>query len=48
MSESQIEMLVERKIDQLDLAYLSGKLSDEEYQSKIEEIYEWADSHYSR
>lgn len=48
MSESQVELMVERKIDRLDQAFLNGTITSAEYDAKIEEIYEWAESQYTR
>lgn len=48
MSESQVEILVERKIDRLDQAFLNGKITSAEYDTMIEEIYEWAEKQYTR
>jgi hypothetical protein len=43
MSEEQIERSVERKFDSLDRRFMSGKLTQEEYDTEAERIRRWAD-----
>ena len=48
MTEHQIEMHVERRIDSLDRRYLRGELSDADYKRQIDEIDAWATREYSK
>jgi hypothetical protein len=42
-SEEQIERKVERAIDRLDAALMSGKLTQAEYDVRVKSVNEWAD-----
>ena len=43
MTEHQIEIQAERKMDRLDEQYLKGFLSEQEYKKAIKEINIWVD-----
>jgi hypothetical protein len=42
MTEDQIERIVERQMDKLDLQYTKGVLSEKEYNREILELDRWA------
>jgi len=48
MTEDQIERLVERYVDAIDLRYMAGKLSDAEYRDAMRAIEAWASRQYAR
>ena len=42
MTEDQIERIAERTIDRLDRQFLSGKLTQKQYDEGIAEVDKWA------
>jgi len=46
-SEDQIERWVERQMDKVDLRYMKGELSTEEYEKEMKRISYEADVYYS-
>lgn len=46
MSESEIELRVERMFDRLDAAFMSGAMSQEEYDIAVESINKMAEEMY--
>lgn len=49
MTEDQIERKVERYIDHLDRIFMSGRMTQEDYDKGILEIQEWAaNAHHER
>jgi len=46
MTEDQIERIVERAMDKLDLQYTKGMLTNEEYEVEIRELDNWANDQY--
>jgi hypothetical protein len=46
MTERDIEMLVERKIDHLDRLFLRGAISQKAYNSALKELSQWAEAKY--
>lgn len=47
MTETQIEIQAQRKMDRLDEQYLKGFLSEKEYKKAIKEIDLWVNTHLS-
>ena len=43
MTEDQIERIVSRRIDAIDKEYLTGGMTDTEYNTAIETVDLWAD-----
>lgn len=48
MSESEIELRVERMFDRLDAAFMSGAMSQEEYDISVESINRMAEEMYAQ
>lgn len=48
MSESEIELRVERMFDRLDAAFMSGAMSQEEYDIAVESINRMAEEMYAQ
>lgn len=48
MTEDQIERHVQHYFDRLDRKLMSGRLSQEQYDTEAEQIRLWADSEYRR
>ena len=46
MTEDQIERIVERQMDKLDLQLTKGMLTNEEYEAEIRELDNWANDAY--
>lgn len=46
MSESEIELRVERMFDRLDAAFMDGAMSQEEYDIAVESINKMAEEMY--
>lgn len=46
MSESEIELRIERMFDRLDAHFMSGAMSQDEYDSAVESINRMANSMY--
>lgn len=46
MTEDQIERIVERQMDKLDLQYTKGMLTNEEYEAEVRELDNWANDEY--
>ena len=46
MTEDHIERTVERRINELDRAFMNGALSQEEYDRRITKIDQWASQQY--
>ena len=46
MSESEIEIIVERAIDKLDARLMQSKISQSEYDSEVSIIDKWATQQY--
>lgn len=46
MTEDQIERIVERQMDKLDLQLTKGMLTNEEYEAEIQELDNWARDEY--
>lgn len=46
MTESEIELRVERMFDRLDAAFMSGAMSQEEYDIAVESINKMAEEMY--
>ena len=46
--ENLIEMRVEKMVDRLDARFMrdNAEMSQEEYDAKMREIYEWAEEQY--
>lgn len=42
MTEDQIERIVERQMDKLDLQYTKGMMTEQEYNQEVIELYQWA------
>jgi hypothetical protein len=47
MSESQIEVWVERQVDRLDRKYINSELTTEDYHDQLNKIYERAKRLYT-
>ena len=45
-TEDQIERIVERQMDKLDLQYTKGMLSEDEYNQEVLELDQWANDQY--
>ena len=41
MTETQIEAIAERRMDNLDRQYLAGELTDQEYRAAVRALDEW-------
>lgn len=48
MTEDQIERAVERMIDKADKKFLSGEMTDTEYDMEISIINRWSKEEYKR
>jgi hypothetical protein len=46
MTEDQIERIVDRQMDKLDLQYTKGMLSEDEYNQEVLELDQWANDQY--
>ena len=46
MTEDQIERRVERRVDILDSALMSGRLTQAEYDDEMKRLHNWADDQY--
>lgn len=48
MTEDQIENTVARRIDRVDAAFMRGDMTQEQYDSAIADIDNWASMEYRR
>jgi hypothetical protein len=46
MTEYQIELTVEKRIDALDARYMAGELTERAYKTAIAAVDEWANAQY--
>jgi phosphopantetheine adenylyltransferase len=46
MTEQQIEVMAERKIDRLDALFLRGAITEQQYNAALKQIRQWADEQY--
>lgn len=46
MTEDQIERSAEREMDILDRLFLSGRLTQEQYDREVRELNEWCEEEY--
>jgi uncharacterized membrane protein len=46
MTEDQIERIVDRQMDKLDLQYTKGMISEDEYNQEVLELDQWANDQY--
>jgi hypothetical protein len=47
LTEEQIERRVERMVDYLDRLFMSGALSDHDYNAAMRDLNRWADAKYA-
>ena len=47
LTESQIEIIVERQIDKLDKQLMQGKITQEEYDREVVIVDKWASQQYN-
>lgn len=45
-TETQIELVVERKMNKLDALFMHGGLSQADYDRKVDELNNWAEEQY--
>ena len=48
MTETQIELAVERKMDSLDRQFMAGSLSEDKYNREIAKLDKWAKREYRK
>ena len=46
MTEEEIELLVERKINNLDRLFLNGAISEKNYTAALKELHMWSETKY--
>lgn len=46
MSEEEIELIIERRIDKLDDAYMKGRLTEKQYEEAMQELLSWEAQQY--
>lgn len=46
LTEDQIERRVSSTIDRIDARFMSGKLTQEEYDDRMRDIHRWAEAQY--
>lgn len=47
LTETQIELIVERQIDKLDKQLMQGKITQEEYDREVLIVDKWASQQYN-
>ncbi len=48
MTEDQIERRVETRVDTADRAFVTGRITQEEYDRQIRAIHDWAGAQYAQ